>query len=371
MDKIKKAYAIRELRGCYDTHGIVAGRHHFSDYWGRDGFFACFGALALGDYKIAEKMVDLFYSHQNSRGLIPYRLMNAPITLGQYLGKERKRYEYPRPTYKLRNIYQEVFDGTTLAVIFLSKLGLMGRKISKERIQQTKKAFTYLEKKEKYGLLWDGIMAEWNDSADKFGNLLYSNIIYWYSLDQFNKLLKKRGEQGASLVKKQEDVAKAIRGRLWNGKYFADWNDYKRQDYFYPYGNLLAVTWGFTSRQESEAIIEECNRVKIAFTLETNSPAYPFWRIDLLQHLIGMGNYQNKSMLWWQPAAAYVAALNKLGKKKEAKKQIELMSEQILKYNGVYECYERNGKPVQKLLYKSEQPFAWSAGMFIWAAGKA
>ena len=95
MDKIKKAYAIakRELRGCYDTHGIVAGRHHFSDYWGRDGFFACFGALALGDYKIAEKMVDLFYSHQNSRGLIPYRLMNAPITLGQYLGKERKRYD--------------------------------------------------------------------------------------------------------------------------------------------------------------------------------------------------------------------------------------------------------------------------------------
>jgi hypothetical protein len=43
------------------------------------------------------------------------------------------------------------------------------------------------------------------------------------------------------------------------------------------------------------------------------------------------------------------------------------MAEQIVKCDGVWECYERDGKPVRRLLYRSEQPFAWSAGMILWA----
>ncbi|MEK6916985.1 MAG: amylo-alpha-1,6-glucosidase [Nanoarchaeota archaeon] len=369
MKKIKQAYKIakKELRECYEKHGIVAGRHHFSDYWGRDGFFASLGAIEIGDVDVVKKMVELFYAHQNSKGLIPYRLMNGPVTLAKYLGKDTKKFEHPRPTYRLREVFQEVFDGTTLAIVILSELGLKGHKITNGRLEQTKKAFSYLEKKEKHGLLWDGIMAEWNDTANKFGNLLYTNIIYWRALDRFNLLLKKLKRKDKSLVDKQKNVGQAIKNRLWNGEHFADWNDYKRHDYFYPFGNFLAIAWGFTTKKESDSIIKFADKVKIRFTLETNYPKYPFWRVDLFQHLIGMGDYQNMSTLWWQPVTAYIVALNKLGKKKEAIKQLELMSEQVLEHKGIYECYDRQGKPMNRLMYKSEHPFAWSSGLFIWA----
>lgn len=44
------------------------------------------------------------------------------------------------------------------------------------------------------------------------------------------------------------------------------------------------------------------------------------------------------------------------------------IGEQIVKYNGVYEIYEKNGKPVKRMFYQSEHPFAWSAGLYLWVA---
>jgi hypothetical protein len=198
--------------------------------------------------------------------------------------------------------------------------------------------------------------------------LLYSNVIYWKSLKRLGDYLKKINDDRAGWFDtKQKSVAKSIRKRLWNGKFFADWYDYKRQDYFYPYGNLLAVLWGLTTPHESESILEEAGKLWFGFTLETNVPKYPWWRVDFLNHLIGMGDYQNQGVLWLQPGILYAAALAKVGRLKKSEAFLKLISDQILKFGGVYEAYERNGKPIQRIIYKSEQPFAWSAGLFLWA----
>ena len=95
--------AINELRKCYTDKGIIAGIHHFTDYWARDGFFACFGALAINDTSIVKKQVNLFFSFQRNDGLIPYRIMQGPVNIAKYLGKPIF-YKTPRPTYRLRNI---------------------------------------------------------------------------------------------------------------------------------------------------------------------------------------------------------------------------------------------------------------------------
>ena len=47
-----KEIAMNNLRDCYWPDGIVAGKHHFTDYWARDGFFAALGALQIGDKKV-------------------------------------------------------------------------------------------------------------------------------------------------------------------------------------------------------------------------------------------------------------------------------------------------------------------------------
>lgn len=276
------------LRKCYTNDGIIAGRHHFTDYWARDGFFAALGSLALGDQTIVEKMVRNFFKHQRGDGLIPYRIMRGPISLGKYLGHPTF-YKKPRPTYKLRGFGNEVLDGTTLTILFSSLLGLKNSLNSRKLIPKIKIALNYLESREKNGLLYDGVMAEWNDSVLKFGNLLYSNVIYWYMYarltlwsQSFNARWSKK------LESKKHQIALSLRNKLWTGKYFADWHDYKRHDYFYSFGNCLAIVWNLTTPRESESILNKCKDVMVNFTLETNSPKYPWWRIAPLQRLVGM-----------------------------------------------------------------------------------
>lgn len=359
--------AVNELRKCYRKNGIIAGNHHFTDFWARDGFFAALGSLTIGDFLIVEKMVKNFLKHQRNDGLIPYRIMRGPISLGKYLGRP-SFYKKQRPTFKLRGFGNEVLDGTTLTLLFTAQLGLKGWSSAKKYIKKIKKALSYLESREKNGLLSDGVMAEWNDTALKFGNLLYSNIIYlkmyqdlasW--IQSFDTSLSKK------LFNKGSKIAESLRKKLWTGKYFADWYDYKRHDYLYPFGNCLAVTWNLTNKKESESILKQCEKVKVAFTLETNFPKYPFWRIDPFQQLGGMGDYQNQSLLWWQPGLSYLAALRKIQIDSKVKNFTKLITEKVCSQQKIYECHERNGKPVKRLYYSAEQPFAWAAGMMLWA----
>lgn len=359
--------AASELRSCYTNKGIIGGTHHFTDYWARDGYFASLGSLTIGDNEIVETMLQTFYNYQRRDGLIPYRIMRGPVTPFKYMGKPAF-YKSPRPDYKLRGVGSEIFDGTTLTLLLTAKLGLNKWAKAKNYITQIKKALLYLSSHEKNGLLLDGILTEWNDTALKCGNLLYSNVIYYHMYSLLSEWTKVFDATWHSELKlKKDSVYNAIHNKLWNNKYFADWYDYKRQDYFYSFGNCLAIVWNLANKKESELILKQCEKVKIRFTLETNSPKYPWWRIDPLLRLIGMGDYQNKTLLWWQPITAYIAALKKAKKVKEANKAINLIIRKISSDRSIYECYERTGKPVKRLFYSSENPFAWGSGMLLWA----
>lgn len=366
LDKLLEMASL-ELRSCYTKDGIIAGKHHFTDYWARDGYFAALGSILIGDQLIVKNMVNLFYGFQRDDGLIPYRIMRGPITIGKYLGRP-KYFEESKPTYHLRGIGKEVLDGTTFTLLFTGILGMRGWKEAKTYFPKVQTALEYLRSREKNNLLYDGVMAEWNDTALKWGNLLYSNVIYWYMLDRLSVWTQDFDLVSSKQLKlKRNILARALRERLWNGKYFADWYDYKRQDYFYPFGNCLAIAWGLTEKEESESIFEECRKIKVNFTLETNSPKYPWWRIDIFQRLVGMGNYQNKSLLWWQPVLSYLAALKKVRREKEVSQLTKAIAQKIAKDGLIYECYDRSGLPFRKLIYRSECPFAWSSGLLIWA----
>lgn len=359
--------ATRELRACYTNEGIIAGTHHFTDFWARDGFFAALGSLEIGDEDIVGIMLETFYKHQRTDGLIPYRIMRGPITWGKYKGKP-KYYPEPRPTYRLRGMANEVLDGMTLTLLVNAELGLKKSPLAEKYLPKIKNALSYLKFREKDYLLYDGVMAEWNDTALKFGNLLYSNIIYWRMYQRLTLWVKNFDFGWYKELKiRQNKIADNLRFKLWTGKYFADWFDYKRHDYFYSFGNCLAVAWGLTTKKESKSILKECKKVKIGFTLETNFPKYPFWRIDPFQRMTGMGDYNNKSLLWWQPGLSYLAALRKMKKRKEAERFIKLIANKIFTDKGIHECYLRTGLPVKRLFYTSEKPFAWSSGLLLWA----
>ena len=79
-----------------------------------------------------------------------------------------------------------------------------------------------------------------------------------------------------------------------------------------------------------------------------------------------MADYHN-GILWLQPGILYAIALKKTGKTQEARRVLMRIAHQIVKYQGVFEIYEKSGAPVRRFLYRSEEPFAWSAGLYVWA----
>ena len=43
-------------------------------------------------------------------------------------------------------------------------------------------------------------------------------------------------------------VKKGINKDFWNGRYYIDWIDRKKQDYFSSTGNVLAIAWDVADR---------------------------------------------------------------------------------------------------------------------------
>lgn len=356
----------RDLTACESTEGIIAGQHHFVDLWARDSLFASFGASA----NVAKKTIETFLTYQREDGLIPYLILRSRHNIGKYFGKHTY-FNTPVPQFRSHLTFGTVPDGGILAIIAVRKYIESTGDISflKKNYKILLKAFLWYEKKFGDGLIKEWFSCEWADALLKSGKTLYTNVLYFKAAKDLAWL--------ASVVKIPKDVSQyakiavrigeQIHQQFWTGSYFADWKDWKRQDYFATHPNMLAIIFGLATKKEAHDILEfaECIGHN-GFTIQNSNPRYPWWRISLLHIVTGMSDYHN-GQLWLQPGILYATALQIIGKQTEARRVFEKISKKIVEYNGVYEVYEKNGKPVSRLLYQSEHPFAWSAGLYLWA----
>ena len=78
-----------------------------------------------------------------------------------------------------------------------------------------------------------------------------------------------------------------------------------------------------------------------------------------------MGDYHNGLHWLWIGCIDAVAKF-KANNHKQAKHLLFTIAKKIVEFEGVFEVYFE-GKPVKRLFYSSEQHFAWSSGLFVWA----
>ena len=62
-----------------------------------------------------------------------------------------------------------------------------------------------------------------------------------------------------------------------------------------------------------------------------------------------------------------IIAKNKAGEILEAEKDLENFSKVIVRNGHVHETYFLDGRPFDHPRWKSAVPFAWGAGLFLWA----
>lgn len=371
---LQKAFEIakKELRACYDEFGIVAGRHHFDEYWTRDAGFACLGAIVLGDFDIVKKQISFWASMQRKDGMISFlsrKFFPGPIYLGL-------RIKIPlRPRYRSHKAFflSEVIDSNAYFVIVFSEL--LKRSEDQSFLERYKsnaeKALLWYLKKMKPGafLVAEGPIAGWNDGIYKTGKTLITNVLCYKAFKKFEDLCRQYNiEPRAEFVGIASKIKAAIQKKFWNGKYFIDWIDYKGRDYFESRANFLAVIWDVAAKEQAGNIMSFarrnlCNRPFV----KTAHPNYPWYRIEILNRFIGIADYASgNGMLWSDTACLFAWALAKTGTKEKALEFLAAFSKNIVKNKGIYEVYSpQDKKPVSRWNYKSEFPYARGSALFI------
>jgi len=379
-DIISKArdIAISDLRACYSEQGIFAGTHQFSDYWARDGLFACLGALAIGDTEIVKKELELMLTFQAHDGQIPLRVGQYFIGL-KMLGLSNPKELKPR--YDQDKYGSKPTDQNSLFIIAFQEYLERTRdlKFLKDNYSQLKRAIGWSLSQDRDGddLIEEGNYAGWTDSLRKMGKVFYTNVLHCHALRIMAELSKQAGYQDDSkhYLALHAKLKSSLNTRFWNGRYYSDWIDAgktgtsgKRHDYFSTDGNLLAILFGIASPEQGGEIENCVARFAISDNVPslTNHPRYPFRMQSLIDTLFGIGDYHN-GLSWLWLGSLDALAKHRLGLKAEAKTELEKIASLIVLHKGVYEVYTEDGKPVNRLLYHSEHPFAWSAGLFLYA----
>ncbi|MFT5171391.1 MAG: glycogen debranching enzyme [Candidatus Marinamargulisbacteria bacterium] len=370
---IKKAYKIAcdTLRDRYTETGILAGKSHFSDIWIRDCCFAAFGSLSVGDLEIVKTSITTILVFMHKSGQVPLRI-GQPHILLKFMGFDAK---IPKARFKEDKGVSVSTDNNSLLMIVAEQYisQAKDKEFAKEYFEEFKKVidWNFTQDRDDDLLIEEGSYAGWADSLKKKGKVLYTNVLHCKAADSFAKICGLVGneEMQDHYHRLHLRIKDKINTLFWNGNYYIDWLD-GGTDYFSTDGNVLAILYDIASPDHAKKIQESIVKFKLdeTFTARNNFPSYKPRHIYPLFLMINMGDYHN-GLEWLWLGCIDAASKYKIGRKKEAKQLLNRISEKIVEYNGVYEVYE-DGKPVKRLFYKSEQFFAWSSGLFVWACNE-
>jgi len=375
MDQIKVAINIAKtgLRSCYTDRGIHTGSRRV--YWSWDSFFASFGALEIGDHEIVKKNLELYFKYQNSSGNIPKRIAH-PLYAFKYI----KLPVSEKPIKQKPNYASPYYLGPSISqcpVFIISFYQYLKKSRDKEFLienySKLKKMLVFLDKyRYKSGLLRETVGGGWAESVLKRGAITYTNICYLKSMLCMLEMAKKLDKKGDIRFFQSEaiKVKTAIDQKLWEkskGGFYSDWYGFSRHHHFNADGNLLALWWNIASNEQIKKIDLKINELLSESDppVQQTSDRYFFWRIFLANQISGLKNYHTRfSWLWLGCLAAL--AKKQIGQEEQGRKILRRIAKKIVEFGSVYEIYF-NGRPVDLFFYKSEKPWAWAAGLFIFA----
>jgi len=375
MSIIDKAYktAVKDLRENYYPLGIITGNLRRT-YWSWDSFFASFGANRLKDFEIVKKNLLLYLKYQRKDGLLPKRI-SSPLYYLSTIGF-KPRWNLLFPVYHGSYF---ISPSVTQNIIFIIAcydyiVQSKDKKFLEDNYNKILKAMVWISKQDKDNdfLIDEGFGANWAESALKHGEVMFTNICYFKALINFSKIaaLLKKKDDARGYSKMAENVKKSINKKFWNGNYYIDWIDKKKQDYFSSTGNVLAIVWDVADKKKGIKIQQFIMKNKLDLVpMITNYPSYPWYKSSVFNIIGGLLKYHNGYSWPWIGCFDAIAK-HKLGMKKESEQVLKRIARLICKHSTTSEIYNSKGKRIKTWVYQSENRFSWTAGLFILAVNE-
>ena len=372
-EMIHRAYhiAVRDLRACYNPDGIVAGRLHFNAYWARDGFCASFGALTLGDADQVKALLQIFTQFQMDSGELPVRIEFLGHTFGHYHTQRM----HPKALFRAGTLFAGPLDPAALFIIAAREYFLRTHDMEFcarfEPAMDRAIAWLMSQDRDRDGLIENRhYLAGWMDSILKKDKEFYINLVFYEGLRAGRVVKELLGHMDDA--RRYEELAaktgRALQRVFWNGQYFTDWVRGSRHGGFASDGNVLAMLFGVASNDQASLIQRFIagQGLDRETPLRTSDPVYPIWQVFPFYFLAGIPDY-HRTLIW--PWLGTLNAINKfrLGHQDEALADLARIGAWYVARNAVAEVYEQDGRPLSRRFYQAEVPFAWNAGLYVYA----
>jgi len=356
---------------------LHAGYRNFSESWARDFGFAAYGLLTLKQYNPVKETLEAFLHHQTSQGQLPVKLHSVNVVtrfLHSFFEREQPYELVLKPKY-ISGHGAPSLDGQALLVIaalaYTQESG--NRPFLEEHWAQLRSAMSWLGKYRKGAaedpLLHQGAFADWADSIDRQGRVLYTNVVYWKALSEMAIAADRLNlhEEAVEYSLQAEKVLSAINRHFWRADlgYFITSDDLPHLS---SDGNLLAIAWGMAKQEQAESILRVMEDARMAEPVPTRVtyPSYPRHLIALENLLGGVGNYHTDASWLWI-GAWHVIALVKTGQMEAAQILVSRILNVVVQDRQVNEVHGPNGKPLSSMWYTAEAPLTWNAGMILYA----
>lgn len=333
------------------TTVLCAGFRHFREPWARDFGFACLGLKAEGKAEIARAGIRLFFRHQRPDGQLPLKLHSTRL-LERYLHSFLQRIQPDDcdlvPRYLTAHGTRSL-DSVLLLIIAWGELGEM-----EDLRPRALRALEWVERKrDGRGLIVQGPYADWADSIGRRGAVLYTNVLWWKA----RQFLKPDPQCAAVLLKYFYR-----NGYLYNTP---------TSPVFTSPGNFMAVAWGLTDAAQSASILDYARRHGISDCVpaRVTDRNYPFYQVSPLMYLARIPHYHTQCSWMWI-GAWHALACQRTGCAAEAVQILTRMLRTVERDGTVYEVHDRDGRPLARLFYHSEEPLSWNAAMILYACSE-
>ncbi len=372
---VRGGLEMRKLLNGEEKLILCAGARNFREPWARDFGFASYGLLAMGEARAVKEGLEVFFHYQRPSGQFPVKVHSTNIldrVLHSLLGREQPVTEPLRPKYKSAHNTISL-DGNALLVTAV--LHYVKHHQDDAFLQRwwpsLQRGLSWLAEHEQGedNLLHQRAYADWADSIDRRGHILYTNVIYWKATVEMALAAHKIGRTDAAdhYEAEADRLRESIQAHFWEEElgYFITSRRFRNLS---SAGNLLAAAWGLASPTQAHSILDKMAAFDMANPVPTqvvNLP-YPERYIGLENRLAGIPHYHT-SAAWLWLGAWHVIACVRLGRMVEANALFRRLSEFIVRDGVVHEVYGQDGRFLSTRWYTSEAPLTWNAGMVLYA----
>lgn len=374
-ESLRAGVRTRYLTRDVSKHVMHAGYRNFRESWARDFGFAAYGMITLKQFDIVRETLEAFFWFQTTKGQFPVKLYSLDVMtrfLHSLFGREQ-------PTQKiLMPKYYSAHGGPSMdseAMLIIAALYYVDQTHDEDFLKKNWHTLVLgMEWLKNFaakasGLLYEQAFADWADSIDRHGTVLYTNVLYWKALSEMAKYaaIVEQTDLATYYHDHAKTIAHEIQARLWRPQ-LGHFATNERLDNLSSDGNLLAIVWGLATSDQAASILKVMEAAKMAEPVPTRVvyPSYPV-KLIAVENVLGNLESYHTDASWLWLGAWHLIAFTQNGDQAAAQKIHERIVDVIVRDQQIYEVHGSNGKPLGSFWYQSEAPLIWNAAMVLYA----